>query len=133
VGASVRPRAGQPGPPTIASAPGGSNRPPGCRGILFRGFRVVSEAWRQTCEESCCCRGRGGLGGRRCALSVGAALLPFWSEGPRDPASAATEAAASSLVYTASLSGVDEAARELDLIRPPTPQQASAFIAPRLR
>jgi hypothetical protein len=49
---SVRTRAGQPGPPTIASAPGGSNRPPGCRGILFRGFRVVSEAWRQTCEAS---------------------------------------------------------------------------------
>jgi peroxiredoxin len=61
------------------------------------------------------------------AVLVGVALFAVLSEGPRDPASAATEAAAGSPVYTASLSGVDEAARELDLIRPSKPKQASDF------
>ena len=61
------------------------------------------------------------------AVLVGVALFAVLSEGPRDPASAATETAAGSPVYTASLSGVDEAARELDLIRPSKPKQASDF------
>jgi peroxiredoxin len=61
------------------------------------------------------------------AVLVGVALFVVLSEGPRDPASAATEAVASAPVYTASISGVDEAARELDLIRPSKPKQASDF------
>jgi len=55
---------------------------------------------------------------------LGAALFFVLGEGPRDPASAAPERPP---VYMASVSGVDDAARELDLIRPPRPKQASDF------
>jgi peroxiredoxin len=49
------------------------------------------------------------------------------TEGQHEPASASTEATNRAPVYTASVSGVDEAARELDLIRPSKPKQASDF------
>ncbi len=61
------------------------------------------------------------------AALVGVALLFVMTEGQREPASASTEAANPAPVYTASVSGVDEAARELDLIRPSKPKQASDF------
>src|SRR5207245_7742228 len=58
---------------------------------------------------------------------IGVALFAVVTEGQREPASAATEASNRSPVYAASVSGVDEAARELDLIRPSRPKQASDF------
>ncbi|PYN50644.1 MAG: alkyl hydroperoxide reductase [Candidatus Rokuibacteriota bacterium] len=61
------------------------------------------------------------------AALVGVALFAVMTAGQREPASAATEASSHSPVYTASVSGVDEAARELDLIRPSRPKQASDF------
>jgi peroxiredoxin len=64
------------------------------------------------------------------AILVGLSLFAVLSEGPRDPASASTaqgEDAQADLVRTASVGGLDEAARELDLIRPPKPKQASDF------
>ncbi|MGH7306645.1 MAG: TlpA disulfide reductase family protein [Candidatus Rokuibacteriota bacterium] len=65
------------------------------------------------------------------AALVGVALFNMLTDGPRDPASASTAADPSdSPVRTASVvqvSGLDQAARELDLIRPPRPKQASDF------
>jgi peroxiredoxin len=61
------------------------------------------------------------------AALIGVALFAVVTEGQREPASAATEASNRSPVYAASVSGVDEAARELDLIRPSRPKQASDF------
>ena len=62
------------------------------------------------------------------AALVGVALLAVLTEGPRDPASASTEDDAPVLTASAAhASGVDDAARELDLIRPPRPKQASDF------
>ncbi len=61
---------------------------------------------------------------------VGISLFAVLSEGPRDPASGSTlegEGAHGGMVRTASVSGLDEAARELELIRPPRPKQASDF------
>jgi len=58
---------------------------------------------------------------------IGVALFAVVTEGQREPASAATEASNRSPVFAASVSGVDEAARELDLIRPSRPKQASDF------
>src|SRR5206468_2400273 len=52
------------------------------------------------------------------------------TDGPRDPASASTDGPGDTAVLTASVahaSGVDDAVRELDLIRPPRPKQASDF------
>ena len=60
-------------------------------------------------------------------------LFAVLSEGPRDPASASTsegDDANGSPVRMASVaqaSGLDEAVRDLDLIRPPRPKQASDF------
>jgi len=62
------------------------------------------------------------------AALVGIALIAVLTEGPRDPASASTEGEAP--VLTASVvhaGGIDDAARELDLIRPARPKQASDF------
>jgi len=67
------------------------------------------------------------------AALVGVAVLAGLTEGPREPAAASTEEAAStgnSPTLTASVAhagGIDEAARELDLIRPAKPKQASDF------
>jgi peroxiredoxin len=64
------------------------------------------------------------------AALVGISLFALLAEGPRDPASASTaegEGAHSDLLRTASVSGLDEAVRDLDLIRPPRPKQASDF------
>jgi len=64
------------------------------------------------------------------AALVGVALLTVLTEGPRDPASASTDGPGDAPVQTASVAhaaGIDEAARELDLIRPPRPKQASDF------
>jgi peroxiredoxin len=64
---------------------------------------------------------------------VAVSLFAVLSEGPRDPASASTsegDDANGSPVRMASVaqaSGLDEAVRELDLIRPPRPKQASDF------
>jgi peroxiredoxin len=69
------------------------------------------------------------------AALVGIALFAVLSEGPRDPASASTaegEGAQGDMVRTASVSGLDKAVRELDLIRPPRPKQASDFTVPLL-
>lgn len=61
------------------------------------------------------------------AALIGVALFAVTTEGQREPASASTEATNRAPVYTASVSGVDEAVRELDLIRPSKPKQASDF------
>ncbi len=64
------------------------------------------------------------------AALVGISFFAQLADGPRDPASAATaesEGAPSDLLRTASVSGLDEAVRDLDLIRPPRPKQASDF------
>jgi peroxiredoxin len=61
------------------------------------------------------------------AALIGVALFAVTTEGQREPAYASTEATNRAPVYTASVSGVDEAARELDLIRPSKPKQASDF------
>jgi peroxiredoxin len=63
------------------------------------------------------------------AAVVGVALLAVLSEGQLEPASASTDPGASA-VPTASVaqaSALDQAARELDLIRPSKPKQASDF------
>jgi peroxiredoxin len=61
------------------------------------------------------------------AALIGVVLFAVTTEGQREPAYASTEATNRASVYTASVSGVDEAARELDLIRPSKPKQASDF------
>ncbi|PYN87246.1 MAG: thiol-disulfide oxidoreductase [Candidatus Rokuibacteriota bacterium] len=64
------------------------------------------------------------------AALVAVALLTVLTDGPRDPASASTDGPGDTAVLTASVahaSGVDDAVRELDLIRPPRPKQASDF------
>ena len=64
------------------------------------------------------------------AVLVAVSLIGVLSEGSRDPVSASTaggEGAHGGPVRTASVNGLDEAARELDLIRPPRPKQASDF------
>ncbi len=64
------------------------------------------------------------------AALVGISLFAVLSDGPRDPASASPregQGAHGGMVRTASVSGLDEAVRELDLIRPPRPKQASDF------
>ena len=61
------------------------------------------------------------------AALVVVALFAVTIEGQRGPADAATDAPKPGPVHTASLSGVDEAVRELDLIRPAKPKQASDF------
>ena len=67
------------------------------------------------------------------AAFVGVALFALTTDGPRHPASASTTAEAyprGSAVQVASVahaSAVDEAARQLDLIRPSRPKQASDF------
>jgi len=65
------------------------------------------------------------------AALVGVALFGMPTDGPREPAPAeATRQAGDSPVLTASVAhagGIDEAARELDLIRPPRPKQAADF------
>ena len=64
------------------------------------------------------------------AALVGISFFALLADGPRDPASAATaegEGVPSDLLRTASVSGLDEAVRDLDLIRPPRPKQASDF------
>jgi peroxiredoxin len=64
---------------------------------------------------------------------IGIALFAVLTEGSHEPASTATaraEESNGSAVRTVSVghvSGVDEAVRELDLIRPPRPKQASDF------
>jgi len=55
------------------------------------------------------------------AALIGVALFAVLTEGSREPASAVRT------VSVGHVSGVDEAARELDLIRPPRPKQASDF------
>jgi thiol-disulfide isomerase/thioredoxin len=57
------------------------------------------------------------------AALVGISLFALLAEGPR----AEGEGAHSDLLRTASVSGLDEAVRDLDLIRPPRPKQASDF------
>ena len=61
------------------------------------------------------------------AALVVVALFAVTIDGQREPADAATDAPKPGPVHTASLSGVDEAVRELDLIRPAKPKQASDF------
>ena len=65
------------------------------------------------------------------AALVGVALFGLPTDGPRAPAPAeATQQAGDSPVLTASVAhagGIDEAARELELIRPPRPKQAADF------
>jgi cytochrome c biogenesis protein CcmG, thiol:disulfide interchange protein DsbE len=65
------------------------------------------------------------------AALVGVALFGLPTDGPREPAPAeATQQAGDSPVLTASVAhagGIDEAARELELIRPPRPKQAADF------
>jgi peroxiredoxin len=66
------------------------------------------------------------------AILVAVALLGVLSEGPRDAVSASTAEADGSgasprTVSVATSTGIDEAARELDLIRPPRPKQAADF------
>jgi peroxiredoxin len=64
------------------------------------------------------------------AALVGVALFAVLTEGPRDPASASTDGQREAAVLTASVAhagGIDDAARELDLIRPARPKQASDF------
>jgi peroxiredoxin len=64
------------------------------------------------------------------AALVGISLFAVLAEAPRGPASASTAEgtdAHGNAVQTASVSGLDEAARDLDLIRPPRPKQASDF------
>ena len=65
------------------------------------------------------------------AALVGVALFGMPTDGPREPAPAeATRQAGDSPVLTASVAhagGIDEAARELDLIRPPRPKHAADF------
>ena len=64
------------------------------------------------------------------AALVGVALVTVLTEGPRDPASASTDGPGDAPVLTASVAhagGIDDAARDLDLIRPPRPKQASDF------
>ena len=64
------------------------------------------------------------------AILVAVSLITVLSEGPRDPVAASTadgEGPHAGPVRTASVSGLDEAARDLDLIRPPRPKQASDF------
>jgi peroxiredoxin len=57
------------------------------------------------------------------AALVGISLFALLAEGPR----AEGEGAHGDLLRTASVSGLDEAVRDLDLIRPPRPKQASDF------
>ena len=57
------------------------------------------------------------------AALVGISLFALLAEGPR----AEGEGAHSDEIRTASVSGLDEAVRDLDLIRPPRPKQASDF------
>jgi peroxiredoxin len=64
------------------------------------------------------------------AALVGVSLFAVLAEALRDPASASTaegEGVHGDPLRTASVSGLDEAARDLDLIRPPRPKQASDF------
>ena len=64
------------------------------------------------------------------AVVVGVSLFAVLSEGPRDPAAASSAESAAAhheVLRTASVAGLDEAARELDLIRPPRPKQAADF------
>ena len=65
------------------------------------------------------------------ATLVGVALFGLPTNDPREPAPAeATQQAGDSPVLTASVAhagGIDEAARELELIRPPRPKQAADF------
>ena len=64
------------------------------------------------------------------AILVAVSLITVLSEGPRDPVAASTadgEGPHAGPVRTASVSGLVEAARDLDLIRPPRPKQASDF------
>jgi peroxiredoxin len=62
------------------------------------------------------------------AALVGIALIAVLTEGPRDPASASTEGEAPVLTASVVHAGaIDDAARELDLIRPARPKQASDF------
>jgi cytochrome c biogenesis protein CcmG, thiol:disulfide interchange protein DsbE len=65
------------------------------------------------------------------AALIGVALFGMPTDGPREPAPAeATQQAGDSPVLAASVAhagGIDEAARELDLIRPPRPKQAADF------
>jgi len=65
------------------------------------------------------------------ATLVGVALFGLPTNGPREPAPAeATQQSGDSPVLTASVAhagGIDEAARELELIRPPRPKQAADF------
>ena len=64
------------------------------------------------------------------AILVAVSLITVLSEGPRDPVAASTadgEGPHAGPVRTARVSGLDEAARVLDLIRPPRPKQASDF------
>jgi peroxiredoxin len=65
------------------------------------------------------------------AALVGVALFGLPTDSPREPAPAeATQPAGDSPVLTASVAhagGIDEAARELELIRPPRPKQAADF------
>ena len=69
------------------------------------------------------------------AILVAVSLITVLSEGPRDPVAASTadrEGPHPGPVRTASVNGLDDAARELDLIRPPRPKQASDFTVPLL-
>jgi peroxiredoxin len=61
------------------------------------------------------------------AALVGVAIFGVTIEGQRERAAAATDGPNRGPVHTASVSGVDEAVRELDLIRPARPKQASDF------
>ncbi|HEY7117113.1 MAG TPA: TlpA disulfide reductase family protein, partial [Tepidisphaeraceae bacterium] len=64
------------------------------------------------------------------AALVGVALVTLLTGGPRDPAAASIDGPAEAPVLTASVAhagGIDDAVRELDLIRPPRPKQASDF------
>ena len=69
------------------------------------------------------------------AVLVAVSLITMLTEGSRDPVAASTaddEGTHPGPVRTASVNGLDEAARELDLIRPPRPKQASDFTVPLL-
>ena len=60
------------------------------------------------------------------AALVGVTLVAVTIEGQREPADAATDRPKPGPAHTASVSGLDEAVRELDLIRPALPFSTGA-------
>lgn len=62
------------------------------------------------------------------AVLVAIALITVMTDGLREPALASTEGESPALSASFAHAGsIDDAARELDLIRPPRPKQASDF------